>query len=302
MTDSSDPVRAAVYLDSEQARELAEQVLGPLEPNRQGSFSGVVEDELEPSQVKRLNDAGLVVELVEGTEADVPEPSDGPTKKLMESAEAIDEIKQNSKTVSFSADESRLVLGEAPVADHDPRLHQFGDYDATPTEEQALHEDAYNIDIRGPITRKQRLELDGLGVDIAAFEPGVGYRAFLTREQYAAMLELPYVAGVSRYEFAQAITPELLESVAEENADEQPGLMSGEEQGASETQVFDCLVHREEDLEKILELIDNTPGTTIVDSSNLRVRFSADAQIPLIAALAALPEVRKIWPYEAPTL
>ncbi|MFZ1154937.1 MAG: hypothetical protein WAN93_08540 [Solirubrobacteraceae bacterium] len=293
-----------MYLDSEEAHKLAAKVLDPLAPEQCESFSGVVEGRLSPSQVKHLSDAGLVVELLDTGEpaTGVPEATGGPEQTLAQSGGLIEDIKREASTVSFDEDQNGLVLGTDSVSDHDPRLHHFADYQATPTFDQALAEDVYNIDIRDPITREQRLELDKLGVDIAAFEPGVGYRAFLTREQYAKVSELPYVARVTRYSFEQAVTPELLEVVSESGASEQPELMSGEEQAESPPQIFDCLVHREEDLAKIRALIDQSPDTTIVGASNLRVRFSADVHIPFIAALAGLPEVRKLSPYEAPKL
>jgi hypothetical protein len=287
-----------VYLDSKKSRELAEQALGSQQST---SFSGVAEGLLTPAELERLNDAGLVVELLDAGEPAGEGPG-GPARTLDESAGLIEEIKQQSRTVSFSEDQSRLVLGATPAPEHDPRIHHHADYDATPAHEQALDADVYNIDIREPITREQRLQLDGLGVDIAAFEPNFGYRAYLTREQYAAVRELPYVAGITRYSFEQALTPELLKVLSEPGTGEQPELMSGEEQAQSQPQIFDCLVHREEDLAKVRALIDQSPDTTILGTSNLRVRFSADVHLPFISALAALPEVRKLSPYEAPTL
>lgn len=303
MADSPQLVRAAVYLDSDEARKQAEAALGPLPPEADGTFSGVAEGDFDPAAVKQLNEAGLVVELLdhEATAVALPSPA-GPSRTIAEKADLIEEIKEQADTISFSADESKLVLGTEP-ADLDPRLHQFHDYDATPAPKEALPEDAYNIEIRGRITRAQRQQLDKLGVDIAAYEPGHGYRAFLTREQYAKVLKLAYVTDVTRYGFSQAVTPELLD-VADEQGSGEPGteLMSGDEEAAPELRTFDCIVHREGDLDEIRELIDRTEGTEIVGTTNLRIRFTAETHLPFLAALAALPEVRKISPYEAPTL
>jgi hypothetical protein len=321
-------IRAAVYLDSQEARELAEEVLKPTATDEPASFSGVREGWLEPGDVERLDDAGLVVEVL-GTRTSSAEPRAGagaedaggiqfvvhapaeagpeaipgsPTQALADSADLIEDIKQQASTVSFAEDRSRLVFGIERAGEPDPQLHRYEDDDPTPSPEQAPGEDVYNIEIRGPITREQRLELYELGVDIAAFEPGLGYRAFLTREQYAAVRELPYVASVTRYAFEQAITPELLDAVREEGAESEPGLMSAGEEPESQPRVFDCLLHREADLAKIRALIDQSPGTTILGTSNLRVRFNADVHLPFIAALASLPEVRKLSTYQAPKL
>jgi hypothetical protein len=275
--DGGETVRAAVYLGAAHERELAERVLGSLEPDGGDAFSGVFEGSLEPEQVKRLHDAGLVVELIKPPGAEVPEPLGGPVRQLADSAEVIDELKGHAEI-------------ERPGG-------------LTPSEEEALPEDVYNVRLHGPITREQRLELDGIGVDLAAFEPRFGYRTFLTREQYAAVSKLPYVAEVTRYRFVQSVTPELLDTVTEEGeGGEGPELLSGGEEGAPEEQLFDCLLHREEDLAQVRELIEKTPQAEVVDSSNLRVRFSAGAHVPLLASLAAMPEVRKLSPYEAPTI
>jgi len=300
-------VRAAVYIDSEKARELAEEALEPLAKDRGGSFSGVAEGWLEPAEVKRLNDAGLVVELLASDEpgatpdSEAPVPTGGAAQAR--STQLIDDIKQQVSSVGFSEDQSRLELGVA-FTEHDPRIHRFAV--AAPGSSQAPAEDVYNIELRGPITRKQRLEFDELGVDIAAFESGFGYRAFLTREQHAAVQKLPFVAGLNRYSFEQALTPELLDVVSQDGGSggeaKRPGLMSDAAQGEAQQQIFDCVLHREEDLPKIRELIDRSPETTIIGSSNLRVRFSADVHVPFIAALASLPEVRKLTPYKAPKI
>jgi hypothetical protein len=275
-------IRAAVYLDSAQARKLAGEALKPLTSAEPGNFSGVAEGLLAPDDVERLNDAGVVVELLgEGAPAAELEAlsrgvSGSPAQTLAENADVIDEIKQAASTI--------------PTGD----------------------DNVYNIELTGPITREQRLELDRLGVDIAALEPGFGYRTFLTRKQYAQVDALPYVERIKPYSVEQALTPELLnlvregsvsdEGVGAGGASARPELMSEGEEVEFEPQVFNCLLHREQDLAKVSALIDENPGTTIIGTSNLRVRFSADVHLPLIAMLATLPEVRKVSPYQAPTL
>ncbi len=303
MADSSGPVRAAVYFDSEEAHKQVEATLGPLPAGADGRFSGVAEGDFDPEAIKQLSKAGLVVEVLASDPAASAPPSPaGPSQTLAAKADLIEEIKEQAGTVSFSADESGLVLGGGEAAP-DPRLHQLDDYEAEPAPQQALTEDAYNIEIEGRITRAQRLQLDKLKVDIAAYEPGRGYRTVLTRAQYAKVLKLPYVTAVSRYDLSQTVTPELLE-VADEEVGGEPGteLMSGGEEAAPEVRTFDCIVHREADIDEIRSLIENTEGTEIVGTTSLRVRFTAATRLPLLAALAALPAVRKISPYEAPTI
>lgn len=273
-----DPLRAAVYLATDHEREVAKDVLGSLEPEEGSSFSGVIEGDFDPSQVQRLHDAGLVVELVEPSSASAPEAPGGPVRKLADSAEAIEDLREQ-------ADVTRPG-GLAPSA------------------EEALPLDAYNLDLSAPITRAQRLELDTLGVDIAAFEPGFGYRTVLTREQYAKVRSLPYVAAVNRYRFSQAVTPELLDAVTEAEAGEGEGadLLSSGEESAPATETFACLLHREDDRATVRKLIEEAPGTEIVATTNLRIRFRAQPDVPLLATLAARPEVRQLSVYKEPTL
>jgi hypothetical protein len=274
--ESPETVRAAVFLASEQDRKRAEGVLGELEREGRTHFGGMVEGELSPAQVKQLDAEGLVVELVEHTAAPPPEALGGARRAIAAGSEVIEELQ-----------------GQAP----EPRTGGL-----EPSEAEALPVDAYNLELEGPITRAQRLELDKLGVDIAAYEPGYGYRTVLDHEQYAKVQALPYVAAVRRYRFSQTMTPELLEAVTDGGEGEEPQLLSGGEEEEAEDQVFDCLLHREEDLAKVRKLITGEAGTEVLDSSNLRIRFGAKAGVPLLATLAVQPEVRQLSVYEAPTL
>jgi hypothetical protein len=274
--EGSDRVRAAVYLARDEDRKTVKEVLGSLEPEDGSCFSGVIEGELDRSQVAQLNEAGLVVELIAASSAAVPEPPGGPLHRVAASNDVLENLEEEADVVRAGG--------------------------ASPSAERALPVDAYNIDLSGPITREQRLELDALGVDVAAFEPGSGYRTLLTREQYAKVLALPYVVAVRRYQLAQAVTPELLDVVTEAEEGEGPKLSSSGEGSAAEAEVFDCLLHREADLTAVQKLIEAAPGTEVVAGTNLRIRFSAAPDLPLLATLAAQPEVRKLSVYEEPTL
>lgn len=163
---------------------------------------------------------------------------------------------------------------------------------------EAGAEDVYHIDLHGPITQEQRLELDSLGVDIYMFEPPSRYRTFLTPEQLAGVKELPYVDAVTPYAFGEAVTPELLEAVSQAQAGGGASLM-GDEQGAG-LPCFDALLHRAGDLRKVCSVIEDADSTEVLDTSNLRVRFQAPVDAPFLAGLAAMPEVRKLAPFQPP--
>jgi hypothetical protein len=293
MADDADTVHAAVYLATDADREAAKRVLGGLDPEGADHFSGVIEGDLDRGAVAELNEAGLVVSLF-----DEPTPPTGHHHNwVKDNCEQIEELHEQNQGVSLNEDGDALVLGD-PDEPPDRRLHRVGGEEPTPAE--ALPEDAYNIELDSPITEAQRDRLHKLGVHIAALEPGYGYRTFLTREQYKKVRRLPWVAAVRRYRFAQTVTPELLH-LAKTEAGEGASLLDDAAKPAR-PQLFDCLLHREADLQKVADLIENSPGTEVVAKTNLRIRFKAVADLPLVAGLASLPEVRKVSPYKAPTI
>jgi hypothetical protein len=291
---SGDTVQAAVYLATDADRAKAKEVLGDLEPGGADHFSGVIEGELDRAKVAELNKAGLVVSLFDG-----PIPPTGHHHKWVEdNCEEIEELHDENRGVSLNEDGDALVLGDAD-SPPDHRLHRIGGPEPTPA--QALPEDAYNVELDTPITQEQRDELHKLGVHIAALEPGYGYRTFLTKDQYKKVRRLPWVAAVRRYRFSQTVTPELLD-LAEAEREPAGASLSGDAAGPAKAQIFDCLLHREEDLAKVADLIENSPDTKVIEQTNLRVRFEARPDLPLLTGLASLPEVRKVSPYEAPAI
>lgn len=197
-----------------------------------------------------------------------------------------------------------LVQGDAPTAAGEPaapapKLLADFEQQAEPETEPAA-ENVFHIDLHGPITQAQRLEFDSFGVDIYMFEPPARYRTFLSPEQLEQVRELPYVDEVTPYGFGEAVTPELLEAVKDAPPGGGASLMGDEPAHAGQT--FDCLLHRASDMKKVCALIEADDGAKVLDKSNLRVRFESPVDAPFLAGLAALPEVRKLAPFQAPKL
>jgi hypothetical protein len=260
MADES--VRVAAYFHDEDQRKEAEQTLTDFE-----TFASVVEGEATVEDVTKLTEQGVVVEVLPQS---VPEPTVAPQPEPVITEAVVEDL--------------------ASQADLPPRPDQ-------PTKEQALDEDVYRIQLRGPITEKQRLEFWDHGVDIFAFEPPDRYKAFLTREQYAQVQELPYVAAVSRYGFEDSLSPELVNLFQKE-----PGGGLAGAGGDAEPETFEAMLHREKDMDKVRPVIEQAEGNHVVGTSNLRIRFTGPADPEFLSRLAAMPYVAKVTPYNPPRL
>jgi serine protease AprX len=232
-------------------------------PDTLEKYVGMVEGWATRERVQSLIDAGLVVDLLDQRGQPV---KTAPTEGI-DSAQRS-EVEKQANSVSL-----------------DPRLKELS---ATPEPEDALPEDVYNVRVAGSITAEQRKTLGELGIEISLFEPPATYRLFLTREQYAAVRKLPWVEEVSRYGLHQSLAPELAQRL------EDPGV---EGRGT-----FDCVLHRPEDLALVRKAIADADGAEEIEHTDSLVRFEAGAAEPFLAALAQLPQVRTLAPYEPQVL
>lgn len=257
---AAEVVRAAVFFEDEEQRKLAEEALSA-KPGEATVFNGVVEGWGAPAELEKLSKRGLVVEPL----GEAPAPSSGGDGAGAPAPKLLADFEQ-----------------QASLEPADP-----------------AGETVYHVDLDGPITKEQRLELDKLGVDIYMFEPPNRYRTFLTPEQLKKVEALAYVDDVTPYGFDESVTPALLDTVSEAQDGGGAALLGAE---GGESQTFDCLLHRGSDLKKVCSLIDEDRGAKVIDTSNLRVRFQAPVDAPFLAGLAALPEVRKLAPFNPPKL
>jgi hypothetical protein len=292
-----DEFRAAVFFTNEDERRQAKEALAQVQPETVLPFSGVVEGWLTPTLADELLEQGLVVQAIETPPLPISEqPADTDLTR------AIEDLKQETQYVALQDDLGALEVHDSPVGKLDPRIHPLGEYDADVPPDERLPSDVYLIALSGPITEEQRLRFDSFGVDIGAFVPPNLYRTFLTREQYQRVIELPYVKSVARVPFEEVITPELVELLAKQppaTEEPEPSLFSDQE---TPRQTFEAVLYREGDREDLARLLEQTAGTDVIESSNLRIRFEAPLSRPLLAAIAAIPVVRKLAPYEPPPL
>jgi hypothetical protein len=264
--------RVAVYFLDDDERTQAEAQLDDA-----SVFANVMEGSVGDDGLQALVDAGLVVEKVP------PSVPAAEARWSPDDAAVIADLEARAEPAG---------LATAPQLASD-------DGGSAAAADLVAEGDVHRIQMRGPITREQRVELDGLDVDIAAFDPPSSYRAFLTPEQHRAVEALDYVVAVTPYRFEEKFTGDLVTLVGEQ-ASGQPALAS--DGPADDRRTFDCLVHREADLDRIRDLIAATDGVEVMATSNLRVRFSAPVDTALLSSLAALPQVRQLSVYHPTSL
>jgi hypothetical protein len=288
---TGDEFRAAVFFTNEHEHRQVLDALAQVQPESVAAFSGVVEGSLTPTLADELLERGLVVQRIETPS--LPTSKQPASQNL---TSAIEDLKREAQYVVLQDEPGALEIKDKPVDQLDPRIHPLDESAADVPPDKRLPSDVYFIALKGPITEEQRLEFDSFGVDIGAFVPPNLYRTFLTPEQYQRVVGLQYVENVSRVPFESAITPELVEVLRQE----QPPSLFADEQPARRT--FEALLYRERDRDDFARLLEQTHGTDVVGTSNLRIRFEAPLNRPLLAAIAALPVVRKLAPYEPPPL
>lgn len=287
----AEALRIAVFYDDAEQLDRAKSALTEAEV-----FEGVVEGYAAPDTLADLVDEGLVVDALPEHHEEVPEIAEPPPGPPPPEPSLVADLKQLAQQVELSGDDAsrRLVLlDEGDEAAGDARIHPVVAAEAIEQEEGPA-ERVHYLCLRGPITQEQRLELDSFGVDIAAFEPPDRYRTFLTHEQRERASRLPYVRAIEPYRYEQVLTPALVDTMKEAEPGG-PELLSdsGPESGVE----FDCVMHRERDLPRVKALIENTEGLTVIGESNLRIRFRGPPAVPVLAAIAALPEVRRLGPH-----
>jgi hypothetical protein len=299
MPDGPGELRVAVYFVTDDEGTTAEEILG----GGAERFANVFEGTVDADGLEALVDAGLTVEQLAGSG-----PPPGPTwdpelidtvTRLQAEGESAPLLTPPGGTGALDTatlgDEPPGLAGDGP----DPGAAAGPVVDAPPAGE------VHRIELRGPITREQHEGFAALGVDITAFEPPRHYRTFLTEDQVRQVEALDHVAAVSPYTFEEKLTPELV-AMLDRRSSEGPSLAGdlgdGAAPGSGAVQQFDCLVHREEDLPRIRDLVAAIPTTRVVGTSNLRVRFAAGLDLPLLGALAARPEVRQLTVFTPPAI
>jgi len=285
-----EPFRVAVYCDDEEQRQRAEEALRAVRPEKVTVFSGVVEGWIRAEGYRQLVGEGLIVDVTDPASSEEAEP-DAPL--LDEHAEtpdpdAVEQFKAQARRCALD-DEAGFIFQEDET-EPDPRIHPE-------TEVPAV--DVFWVRFKRPLSPDHREDLERRGIEIVGYQPPNTYKIFLTEDQVAELKALPYVAAIDRYTFEQTVTPHLVEAAAA--AADGPQLLA-DDGGAPARETYDCVLHRSRDADRVRAILDRTEGATVVSASGPFIRFDAPAGAPYLAALAHLPEVRKLAQYVPPRL
>ncbi len=274
---AADSPRVGVYARNEEERRLAQEVLG--QAGEVTVLGDLVEARIDdPGAARALAERGLVVDVI-----DAPPRPHGP---LDPRAPRVERFRSRALHVSIRGDDE-FEVHEERVGELDGRIHDRDEITLEPEPEHALDVDFYRIRLDGPITEAEIAEFEGLGIELAAFEPPDSYRTALTAEQYRRVLGFRFVLTAERHRFEDTVTRDVLDAV---------------EAPAPEPIVFDLVLHRIADRERVERLIDSYEGAEVIDSDWLYIRFVAPVDDRLLAALGKLPEVRQLGVHRPPRL
>jgi subtilisin family serine protease len=138
--------------------------------------------------------------------------------------------------------------------------------------------DYYVLDLSGPLLNEQRTTLENAGVTFIEVMADGGYKVRLNAKDVAAVKALPGVVDVNWIEPVSA--PVVTRTL---------GAVRGMTQTARMV-TFDIRLHDPKDTAKIVQWLKDRQ-ISIVGTSLRKIRFNALAGAPVLAELAALPEV-----------
>jgi serine protease AprX len=322
MSDSRFPV--AIYYSNDDERERSKELLENIQSDELVEYDGVWEGTADITAVEHLAKSGLLVYFPEGVPRDEAElsalesssqlyPVSLPADKV--DVEALRAFRARAAYVDVpddavpGGDEAKLkavfgmprllIIRSEPRTEFNPLLDGI-DTDGLeqaprklPEQDELLPQDVYRIRFAGKVQQRWRDQMTKENIHVCQYEQPDLCDVFLTPEQLAAVREMPFVREVKRYGLMQTVTPKLLQLVRDQLASERPTLA---------VRLFDVALHRAEDLDHLRSLIESTKGVAVRDAAPAFIRIEVDANSPLLSALANLPHVRSISPYEPPSL
>lgn len=299
------PLRVVCYVDDEGEQRIAVEALTRFSPPSPIVGNGIVEGAADRATIDDLVRKGVSVEILPppgGTVAaePAPPPFGDPAINAAASAAQMARVtrvlaKAFPETVAAASAEPELAFMSREAR---PRLIE-PETRAKRTSAPPRDEDVYYVDLKAPLSGDQRRALVGTGGQIVGFKPPARYRMFLTSAQVAAVRELPFVAKVSRYSAWDTVRPGLVDSLeASEQSSDSPGFFAA----APEKQVFDMVLHRRRDLDRMVDVVKAVEGSEILDAGARVIRFSAPVDSASLVTLCEWPEVRSLDKYEMPRL
>lgn len=160
-----------------------------------------------------------------------------------------------------------------------------------PEPDLAADGDMYNVTVREPLQASDRSALEAIGSGVASVEPPNVFRMFLLPAELARVKALPFVNDATPYTLEETVTPDLMDLVP-----------AGGARGSGKEETFDVLLHRGRDHDRVVAAVQAAGGRIVNADARHMIRISIPMDVAVLGALAQLPQVRKITPFQAPTL
>ncbi|HKG88773.1 MAG TPA: hypothetical protein VKA95_10630, partial [Nitrososphaeraceae archaeon] len=143
----------------------------------------------------------------------------------------------------------------------------------------------YVIEVKGPLLKEWRSQIDEIGVKLLASIPYHNFTAKLTPEQATKVKSLPFVNNVRLYDELDT------NLVALKRAEVQPFMRAPGVELKMIT--YDVLLHDKDDLQKVLDWL-NSHHVNIASADEKKVRIYLIENSPLLKDIRRLPEIAMV--------
>jgi hypothetical protein len=278
---STGDIFVSAYVDDEQERAAARELLrDPVE------YEGVVEGYATREAIAQLTKQRVVCTIQKG-----------------EAPASEDPLGRRSKYNDPDLQDRLMELdqrAEAPQPAESP-LESFGPADAmaapAPPEPRP-----YKVTLAGPIRAQWREELKSNGAEVAGYNRGM-YRMFIDPLQLDAVRALPFVKDVADFGVSDSVSSSVLLTIEKKKERDEGTLeLLGASDAEPQREMFDILVHRDEDLPRVAAFLEGRADAELVEKSSSAVRIRAAADSVAVATVAKMPEVRRVVHTELPML
>lgn len=159
---------------------------------------------------------------------------------------------------------------------------------------------AHLVSFRGPIRPAWRDELRNLDLRYECKLDDDTYRMLLNPTQLARVRELDFVSQVERE--PDRVTEGVVDKWEKSLLEPSPASLTSVDTGPGMQQMYDVILHRAEDVAKVLELLAGMEQIQVLDRGHDRIRILAPVNAPALAVIPTMPQVSLLADYEAPLL
>jgi subtilisin family serine protease len=276
MPDTAD-IFVSAYVDNESERDAAMKLLrDPVE------YQGVVEGYATKEVIAELTKRQVVCTIQKGEAAPAEDPLGRRSK--YNDPDLHDRLMElDMRAEDMSADTREMAAPAGAMA----------------SAEETSQPMPFKLKLQGPIRPQWREELQKNGAEIVSYQRGM-YRALIDPQKVDAVRALPFVKEVADYDLSDSVSSSVLLSIEKKKEREDNELLA--DAGAPEPETFDVMVHREDDLPRVVDYIKSRADAEYVEQSSNAVRFRAVADSVVVATVAKMPEVARVVQTAQPTL